>query len=666
MIFKQTIGALFSILLLVSCVLPSREILADEVVELDKVEITAMKSQRTLEGMPIRTMVISKEELQQIHAKTLDDALQYAPGISVQSIEGSSESGAGVSIQGLDASQVLIMVDGNPVAPNSGEMLDVVDISQILVGDVERIEIVKGGASALYGANAMGGVVNIVTQNPDKLLSLSADISAGNWGEKGEKEPVAKNSSILSASTKIQNFAAQVTANLIDQDGYDTTPDELGTDGWHGYKNNYSGKLGYQFNQNHQLTISPSIYRAETATYKLSQGIFKGLKENLATKKRDTLDVNYIGRVGELNYKFHYMRQTYNERLKGVFKNLNQDSKDRVYDFKVNHLIGFDHLINLDVEYRYEYLSQIDFGTDDPAPIVDNKSRNSYDVSLSDSWFINEDIELISAISMKNDDGFGTHYSPMVSFIYANNDWIDGRVNVRASIAEGYKAPSLKELYWRFDHGSILILGNPDLNPETSISTQIGFEFLTNDNSRFDFNIFNNSIKNLITEEKNAEKAKQYGKSTVEEKINVEKARTSGIDISYQKTFENMAFSTSYIYLDAIDEKTKKKLPKKSKDQIRLGVDFFNSSGLSLGIKYRFDSKQYTDDENSEYVNDHDVVDIKFNHQIINEFAWYMGVNNLFDKTPDTYTSSSGHSSDNNDVFSREPRFVYVGLRAKY
>ena len=633
---------------------------------LEKVTVQSKSSQSILGDSALRTMVISSDDIEKVHAKTLDDALRYTPGISIKPIGNNSENGSGISIQGLDASQTLIMVDGNPVPPNSGDMLDVVDVSQILIGDVESIEIIQGGASAIYGANAMGGVVNITTKNPDKKLSFAADLSAGNWGDISDQRPVAKDSSILTASSKSGNFSTQVTANLLNQEGYDTDANESGTDGWHGYKNNFSAKLKYDVSDNQTLTIAPSFYRAQTATYKVAQDIYKTLKEDQITRDRDTWDMTYQGYSDNIFYKFHAMNQDYKEVMDGTVLKLNQNSKSKNYDLTLSTHAGSSHFLSMAVEHRYEFISQYDFSKDEY--LVDEKSKKSTDIAFTDNWLSAHGVELSPTLRINEDDLYGTHFSPLLSVMYSSkNPWFADTLNIRTSIADGYKTPTLKELYWQLKHNQTLYTGNENLKPESSLSTQLSFEFLSNNATRLEVNLFNNEIKNLIGEQANPEKAAEYDEfDAVNELTNINTARTRGVDLAYQTSFDFMSFNAGYSYLDAKNIETGKQLPKKSKDSVQLGVNFFNYSGMQLSLKYSFYSKQFTDFENDEFVKDFDVVDLKFNHDLSNQLSWYMGIDNLNNNIPEQFSVSTGHGVDGNDIFPKSPRYMYLGIRFKH
>ena len=121
--------------------------------------VTGTRTERLLDDTPVRTEVVSREQLDTLHARNVAEALKTVPGLMLKDIHG--KGGQEVWLQGLDADRVLILVNGRPVTASTGSS---VDVSQLATADIERIEVVKGATSALYGSSAMGGVVNIITR----------------------------------------------------------------------------------------------------------------------------------------------------------------------------------------------------------------------------------------------------------------------------------------------------------------------------------------------------------------------------------------------------------------------------------------------------------------------------------------------------------------------
>jgi iron complex outermembrane receptor protein len=152
---------------------------ADETqaIKLDEVVVSATKTETALEDVPGSVSVVTSEQMEKQNVKTLDDALQYVPGVFARPKKGLMDSGPSLRIRGFGGNKyTAVLVDGMPLNdPYNGD----VEFGALPVGDVERIEVIRGPASALYGGNAMAGVVNIISKTPEKLeMGLTGGIGS--------------------------------------------------------------------------------------------------------------------------------------------------------------------------------------------------------------------------------------------------------------------------------------------------------------------------------------------------------------------------------------------------------------------------------------------------------------------------------------------------------
>ena len=197
------------------------ELNADQ--KMQPIVITATRSEKKLTDSPIKTEIIDQKELQRTNALTLKDALENVPGILLREIHG--KSGYEISLQGLTSDQVLILIDGLPLAASTSST---VDLDQYLINGVERIEVVKGAASAQYGSSAMGGVINIISQKVKDGISVSGQVDIGSYGKQNAN---GKSASVNNHHEKINIEAAQgrfkgrVSADLLSHDGFAVDPD---------------------------------------------------------------------------------------------------------------------------------------------------------------------------------------------------------------------------------------------------------------------------------------------------------------------------------------------------------------------------------------------------------------------------------------------------------
>jgi outer membrane receptor for ferrienterochelin and colicins len=210
--------------------------------ELDGIVVTSSKEARFLKEVPVRTEVITAEEIAKKHATNLAEALKNLPGIQLKEIHG--KAGQSVWMQGFDSDRVLILVDGNPLPASTGST---VDLTQISVAGVARVEIIKGAASALYGTSAMGGVINVITEKTPQTPQLNLDLQAGSWQEQDIKRtPLARHILTIAASDRQGPWETQFNAKLDHSNGWKVDPNQESTQGESGQRNNLSGLLGYQ------------------------------------------------------------------------------------------------------------------------------------------------------------------------------------------------------------------------------------------------------------------------------------------------------------------------------------------------------------------------------------------------------------------------------------
>src|SRR5690554_5730540 len=211
---------------------------------LDTMVVSATRVERSLMDVPVRTEVISRHELDKTHARSLKEALENVPGLQLREIHG--KSGYEASLQGMSSDQLLILIDGMPLAASTGSS---VDLSQYATLDIERIEIIKGAASAQYGSSAMGGVINIITRQTHAGLRGSLRYDAGSYGKQniGERSAdIAQHhaSAVLEGGSK--TLTARLSADVRNTEGFDATPGTWVREGDDSQRNQYNGQITWK------------------------------------------------------------------------------------------------------------------------------------------------------------------------------------------------------------------------------------------------------------------------------------------------------------------------------------------------------------------------------------------------------------------------------------
>lgn len=223
--------------------------------------VTATRSEKALDETPVRTEVVTGEEIRRTNARTLRDALENVPGLQLREIHG--KSGFEVSLQGLGSDHVLVLVDGLPLAASTGST---VDVSQYLLGEVEHIEVVKGASSAQYGSSAMGGVINIITRRIKPGLAGELVADAGTYGRQNHSGDAGDIGS-AHGQFRIEGGGEQVQARLVvdslDSAGFGTDPAAWTRQGDAVRREQAGGRLAWQPSARSELWLDGSAYREQ-------------------------------------------------------------------------------------------------------------------------------------------------------------------------------------------------------------------------------------------------------------------------------------------------------------------------------------------------------------------------------------------------------------------
>lgn len=225
---------------------------------LDELVITGTRSERTVLDTPVRTEVVTANEIEQTHARNLKEALINVPGLQLREIHG--KPGYEVWMQGIDADRVLVLVDGMPMSATTGSA---VDVSQLAVLDIERIEVVKGAVSAQYGSAAMGGVVNVITRGVNKGVKGVFSADAGTYGDQnpsGDKWDAARYSGRAVVSAGNKRWGVRVSGSSQHSDGIDPQPETWARPGDEYDRSDATVRVDWRPTGNSELSWSGSVF----------------------------------------------------------------------------------------------------------------------------------------------------------------------------------------------------------------------------------------------------------------------------------------------------------------------------------------------------------------------------------------------------------------------
>ena len=442
-------------------------------VEMEQVVVTGTRTPKLLANTPVLTKLITASDIAKADATNLRDLLQQVlPGVEFSY---AMNQQVHMNFSGFGGQSMLILVDGERLA---GETMDDVDFSRLCMDNVDHIEIVKGAASALYGSNAAGGVINIITKNGIRPFALNLNARLGRHHEQRYG---------LSWQQGAGRWSNLLTVNRNRSDNYDVHNGDnpvtrvvatiYGDATWNfkeqlsyrpSEKLSLTGRAGYFYRQLVRTSETPERYRDFSG----------GLRGVWKPDIHNSLDLSY---AFDQYDKSDYQRIT---RLDIRDYSNVQNSLRLLY----NHTFGSDDVLSLGADYMHDYL----FNTN-----LEDRTRrqDSFDAFAQYDWNVNRQWEAVGALRYDYfSDGRISRLTPKVSVRYQPVR----NLNFRASYGMGFRAPTLKEKYYNFDMAGIWIVeGNPALKPEVSHNFNLSADY-THRHYNFTLAAYYNRIRDKI------------------------------------------------------------------------------------------------------------------------------------------------------------------------
>ena len=634
--------------------------------ELNEVIVTATKTFRQLSNLPLPAKLISKNEIDKSSSSRLSDILDDQIGIFIVPDFGGAN---GIQIQGLDSQYTLILIDGYPLI---GRQSGTLDLDRISIGNIDKIEIIKGSSSSLYGTDAIGGVINLITSKA--IDSISFDISS-KISSYSSKEydlnfgRISKEAGVLNAYF-----------NLNHSDGYDLIKSDL-LKTVMPFKN-YTGFLRYNFERENWSFFSSIRIFNEEQDFRYNEedfGIIATTENNLNSS------LNY-GISDNLKFILDNYYTQYNSDENYLNSSSFEESyfKQSLFKSEFRSIINVDdkNKLTLGLGYNKEELDRNNFYKKS----ISQSSLNSF---IQYEGFIFENTNYIFGARYDKHEQYKSEFSPSFSIRTQINDLI----NAKLSIGKGFKKPDFRQLYFNFSNsnsgysvigfnvanevisnlrnlGQLANLIIPEneltgnLTPENSLSINLGFNFKPNNNLLIDLNLFKNQINNLIDYRVIATK---INGQNIFSYYNLNKVITQGFEINSKIVLSNnFNFNIGYQFLltrdvDAINDLKEGKiyarlsnnssafkinkddyygLYNRSKNNINLKVNYLLNDELSLYFKSRFRSKYGLTDSNGnnllddydKFVESHIISDLSIS-QKFRKLNITLGVDNLFNYT---------------------------------
>lgn len=470
---------------------------------INEVVVTGSRTARPIKMSPVTTQVLGGKALVDAGYSNLQQALQQeTPGLNIQKVGFGNE----ISMQGLDARHVLFLMDGERM---TGDMAGNLDYERFNLHAIDRVEIVKGASSTLYGSRAAGAVINLITKKTDKPLSIDAGIRYGQMNERNYKHPQPKDflymfeqnadrpnlQSWVSAGFKAGKFTSQTDVWYSESDAfymYQAENDKkvytkesnpflphdiivvsnavrppMGIEGKEHIT--VSQKLYYNPNPNLSVLVYGSSFFMNT--YDLIQDMTFSQARDWTAGTKVTYHVkDWFSVTGSLHADF-YDRFKRHERIDKRQK----DYESSIYQPRLtvtsNYFNG--HSLILGMEHTSDELTSDRFSGNANHDLK-TRALKETEYFLQDEWTINPRWMISAGIRTNFSKAFGFMGMPKVAVKYSP----DKHWSLRANYSMGYRSPSIKELFFNWDHlGMFMIRGNENMRPEKNNYFSLGAEY---------------------------------------------------------------------------------------------------------------------------------------------------------------------------------------------
>ena len=543
-------------------------VLKEDVMHLNGVVVTGSRTERPVKLSPITTQVLGGKALVDAGYSDLQHALQQeTPGMNIQKVGFGNE----ISMQGLDARHVLFLQDGERM---TGDMAGNLDYERFNLHAIDRIEIVKGASSTLYGSRASGAVINLISKKTQKPLDIQAGVRFAQMNQRNYKQPnpkdflymFEKNSdrpnlqSWISAGIKQGKFTSQTDVWYSSSDAfymYQSDKDKkvytkeanpflphditltsiaprspMGIEGTEHLS--VAQKLYYEPSKSLSLQAYGSMFfmnsydLIQDMTFSQSRDFMAGIKLKYDIKDWFTVNLSLHG-----DFYDRFKRHERIDERKNVYKS-------KIFEPRLTLTSSYftGHNIIFGVEHTTDELTSDRFVN----RRMTTRSLHETEYFLQDEWTVNSHWMLSSGVRTNFSKAFGFMWMPKIAIKYApDNHWA-----LRANYSMGYRAPSIKELFFNWDHlGMFQIKGSENLQSEKNNYFSLGAEyskerFFINVNAYA--NIFNKKIEGVW---------RIYDMQYNFEYINLKSQRMLGIEaIMKWRMTDNFMLNATYSYVN--------------------------------------------------------------------------------------------------------------------
>ena len=604
----------------------------------DVVEITSSRKETRISESPILTHIITSKELEATSAIDFYQAIQMIiPNVMFSP----DYHGTNLKIQGLDSEYVLILIDGDRIAGNT---VGNIDFSKFNINEIDRIEILKGNASTLYGSNAIGGIINIITKPTNRKNNIKINSSYGKFN-------TLKNSANFNFNFPVKNQTISSKTNFLikSSDGYKfEIPDTLRKRKFQDY--NISQSLKYK-NKDLTIEILGDYYKHDwyrfmtTIPYAQPEQNDRKQYESYSFKLKEK---NHLTKING-HYNFSYTFDEY-KKYHVIDSNYQTSSDDRLYEWTKHSVRQISSILylfknKLNLTIGLDALTETGKSND----IIINNANSIDTLLLSELGDLKSKTFQTNAIFIQTEYAASEQMNLFLGTRYTNHSQFENRITnqitmkynlknnqFRFNVGQGYRVPNIYELYYNWNHyDGFQIIGNQNLKPENSLNVSLSYQKLSN-NYNFMLLLQRNMIDNMIAEERNDIGDFYYD--------NYDKTSINSIETNFGVRLNSINIELTYNFTRIKDEIEYKRLPNISEHIFNLNIFknfeknhyLFNSATISGNLNYYSEKTITAPTSGTEtFIPEYYQINIStmFKNFLLKNTNLKIGVNNLLDYT---------------------------------
>jgi outer membrane receptor for ferrienterochelin and colicins len=595
--------------------------------------VTGTRTPVALSDSIVAITVISSDDLDKTGASNVAEALDKSSVVKVSPASGHSP---GIEMQGFGSEHVLILINGQRV---NGRVNGAIDLRRINTSNIEQIEIVQGPSSALYGSDALGGVVNIITSDEIFETNVRARVSSQGSAELA----------IQSGHQVTNNVSVSGSVTTAHTASYDLDDEQTGNNGPE--TDRYALDVNAKWEVDNFAVNASVFHQYQDRLFESSTtgggevDVINVIEESRVSIRPSTTrgDLSIEGQLAYARYFDQYVQDVHNTA--------DGDADERTTDqlitlsIQASLPVGQRHSLTAGVENHYESLSS--------ERLADDSDRSRTGVYAQDRIddFIVNNLQAAIGARYDGDTQFGGKATPKISLSYRLNS----QLQLLGGAGTGYRAPDFKQLYLLFTNASAgyVVEGNPDLIPEETESVNIGLGYKSG-SWDVQTNAYYHDVENLI---ETVEVAADTGRRFTYE--NVSRAQIMGIDSSLGMIVnDELNVSLFYNYLDSENKETGEALSGRAEHRGGVsmtwesGNDYIVSTDVTRTGKRVFTSTLGEPGEANGTADGYTQLGLQVAHQGAT-WRWALGGKNLFDE-------------GDVDLLTLEPRRFYIELERKF